>query len=140
MRYRLGVPGKTKEGYDCFVHYDDDCIPLGSKAKADLRAAPKPACHPFDPSCGKFVVPSGPASKTIKDGIIFPDPHCDPEYDYNCRLRRVEEAPQADDPAPLAHEDAPLAEEKPGADEPVKDDASPLRFDDFLKGVMSKSK
>uniref|UniRef100_A0A8C6WN84 Actinodin2 n=1 Tax=Neogobius melanostomus TaxID=47308 RepID=A0A8C6WN84_9GOBI len=129
VRYQLGVPGKTKEGHDCFVHYDSDCIPLNSKAqKADLRAAPKPACHPFDPNCGKFVVPPGPASKTIKDGVIFPDPHCDPEYDFNCRLRRVEDAPQADDPA------------VPAVDEPAKEDASPPRFDDFLKGVMSKNK
>ncbi|XP_072296901.1 actinodin2 isoform X1 [Eucyclogobius newberryi] len=138
VRYQLGVPGKTKEGHDCYVHYDKDCTPLGAKAKGDLRAAPKPACHPFDPNCGKFVVPPGAATKTIKDGIMFPNPHCDPEYDYNCRLRRVESAPQADGPASEAEGPAPLAEEKAAADELMKEDASPPRFDDFLKDLMSK--
>uniref|UniRef100_A0A3B4A397 Uncharacterized protein n=1 Tax=Periophthalmus magnuspinnatus TaxID=409849 RepID=A0A3B4A397_9GOBI len=142
VRYQLGVPGKTKEGYDCYVHYDKDCTPLDTATKGDLQAPPKPFCHPFDPNCGKFVVPPGTASKTIKDGIIFPDPHCDPEYDYNCRLRKVESEPQADSPAPEAdspapadEQAAPLAEEK----QDVADDPSPSSFDEFLKGVISKS-
>ncbi|XP_055084222.1 actinodin2 [Periophthalmus magnuspinnatus] len=142
VRYQLGVPGKTKEGYDCYVHYDKDCTPLDTATKGDLQAPPKPFCHPFDPNCGKFVVPPGTASKTIKDGIIFPDPHCDPEYDYNCRLRKVESEPQADSPAPEAdspapadEQAAPLAEEK----QAVADDPSPSSFDEFLKGVISKS-
>ncbi|KAK7944712.1 hypothetical protein WMY93_000440 [Mugilogobius chulae] len=96
VRYRLGVPGKTKEGYDCYVHYDKDCTPLDPRR-------PKPTSRPLPNR--------RTASKIIKDGIIYPDPHCDPEYDYNCRLRRVESAPQADSPAPEAADAAPLVEE-----------------------------
>ncbi|CAL1580368.1 unnamed protein product [Knipowitschia caucasica] len=135
VRYQLGVPGKTKEGYDCYVHYDKDCTPLDHKAKGDLQAAPKPFCHPFDPKCGKFVVPAGTKSKTIKDGMIYPDPHCDPEYDYNCRLRRVDSEPQADSPASETDQGAPLA----AADEPMKGDTSSSHFEDFLKSVISKN-
>ncbi|XP_074545221.1 actinodin2 isoform X2 [Halichoeres trimaculatus] len=139
-RYKLGVPGKTKDGHDCYVHYDKDCTPVkpGSKAKADIKApakAPaKPACHPFDPNCGKFAKPSGiVASKPSKDGIILPDPDCDPEFDYNCRLRRAEPAEAADEPAA-----AEAAEEK-AADEPAMEAAVP-RFEDFLRGYMRQHK
>ncbi|XP_068457020.1 actinodin2 [Clinocottus analis] len=126
VRYKLGVRGQTKEGYDCYVHYDKDCTPVmsGLEAKADIKAAAKPFCHPFDPNCGKFSGPTGvEAPKTAKDGIILPDPDCDPEIDYNCRLRRGEPASVADEPA--------------AADEPAKEAAVP-RFDDFLRGVMSQ--
>ncbi|XP_042284151.1 actinodin2 [Thunnus maccoyii] len=138
VRYKLGVPGKTKDGHDCYVHYDKDCTPVesGPKAKADIKAPAKPLCHPFDPNCGKFASPSAvEALKPGKDGIILPDPHCDPEYDYNCRLRRAEPAAAADEPA--------AAEEK-AADEPAKEAAVPQaavpRFEDFLRGVMSQYK
>ncbi|XP_041658944.1 actinodin2 [Cheilinus undulatus] len=135
VRYKLGVPGKTKDGHDCYVHYDKDCTPVksGSEAKADIKAPAKPACHPFDPSCGKFAKPSGVvASKPSKDGIILPDPDCDPEFDYNCRLRRAEPAEAADEPA------AAETEEK-AADEPAREAAVP-RFEDFLRGVMRQHK
>lgn len=108
VRYKLGVPGKTKEGHDCYVHYDKDCFPL--EMKSDMRAPPKLLCHPFDPKCGKFVVPPAAASSKAKDGLIHPDPDCDPEYDYNCRLRHA-------------------------ADDPAKESTAP-RFEDFLKGIM----
>ncbi|KAK2895855.1 actinodin2 [Channa argus] len=131
VRYKLGVRGKTKEGYDCFVHYDKDCFPVnsGSEAKADIKAPAKPFCHPFDPNCGKFASPaSAEATKSGKDGIILPDPDCDPEYDYNCRLRRAERA----------------ATEKEAADEPAREAPGPQsavpRFEDFLTGVLSKYK
>ncbi|XP_041804940.1 actinodin2 [Chelmon rostratus] len=133
VRYKLGVRGKTKEGYDCYVHYDKDCTPVqsGPEAKADIKAPAKPFCHPFDPNCGKFASPAGAeAPKPGKDGIILPDPDCDPEYDYNCRLRRAETAPVAD---------APAAAEEKAADEPPKEAAVP-RFEDFLKSVMSQYK
>ncbi|CAN9502949.1 unnamed protein product [Ophioblennius macclurei] len=129
VRYKLGVPGKTKEGHDCYVHYDKDCIPIdsGAEAKADIKAPAKPFCHPFDPNCGKFASPPyAGATKPVKDGLIMPDPDCDPEYDYNCRLRRADIA--ADDPA-TANEEA--------ADEPAKEAAAP-RFEDFLRGVMNQ--
>uniref|UniRef100_A0A667XJZ5 Actinodin2 n=1 Tax=Myripristis murdjan TaxID=586833 RepID=A0A667XJZ5_9TELE len=123
VRYRLGVRGKTKEGYDCYMHYDKDCTPVEAspKAKADIKAPAKPFCHPFDPSCGKFASPSNlEAPKPGSDGIILPDPNCDPEYDYNCRLRRAEPA---------------------AADEPVAVPQSAVpRFEDFLRGFMSQYK
>lgn len=112
------------------MHYDKDCTPVkpGPKAKADIKAAAKPACHPFDPNCAKFSSPAGgAASGTVKDGIILPDPHCDPEFDANCKLRRA--------PAPAAAEE----EEEPAADQPAQEAAAP-RLEDFLKGVMSRSK
>lgn len=117
VRYSLGVPGKTKEGYDCYVHYDKDCTPVesGPKAKAAIRAPAKPFCHPFDPSCNRFSAPaSAEASKAAKDGVLLPHPDCDPEYDYNCRLRRAEPPP---------------------ADQPVKEAPGP-RFEDFLRGIV----
>lgn len=133
VRYKLGVPGKTKEGYDCYVHYDKDCTPVksGPEAKADIKAPAKPFCHPFDPNCGKFASPSSVESpKPGKDGIILPDPHCDPEYDYNCRLRRAE---------PVAVADEPAAAEDKAADEPSKETTVP-RFEDFLRGIMRQHK
>uniref|UniRef100_UPI0037E92B28 actinodin2 n=1 Tax=Semicossyphus pulcher TaxID=241346 RepID=UPI0037E92B28 len=133
VRYKLGVPGKTKDGHDCYVHYHKDCTPVkpGSEAKADIKAPAKPACHPFDPSCGKFAKPSAALpSRPSKDGIILPHPDCDPEFDYNCRLRRAEPADVADEAA--------VAEEK-AADEPAKEAAVP-RFEDFLRGYMRQYK
>ncbi|XP_075954257.1 actinodin2 [Anarhichas minor] len=126
VRYKLGVRGKTMEGYDCYVHYDKDCTPV--KSGYEAKAPAKPFCHPFDPNCGKFAAPSGvEAPKPAKDGIILPDPDCDPELDYHCRLRRAE---------PAAVNDEPAAAEEEAADEPAKEAAVP-RFDDFLRGVMS---
>ncbi|XP_028328518.1 actinodin2 [Gouania willdenowi] len=130
VRYKLGVPGKTKEGYDCYMHYDKDCQPLetNTKAKADLSAPTKPFCHPFDPNCGKFAsAPNVGPANLVKDGLILPDPDCDPEYDYNCRLRRAERA-VAEDPAVV---------KETAADEPAEEAPAP-RFDDFLRGVMKK--
>ncbi|XP_047446393.1 actinodin2 [Mugil cephalus] len=129
VRYNLGVRGKTKEGHDCYVHYDKDCTPVksGPKAKADIRAPAKPFCHPYDPNCGKFASPSG--AEPPKDGVILPDPDCDPEYDFNCRLRRAEPAAAAAD--------------EPAADEPAKEApaaAAVPNFEDFLRGVMRQHK
>lgn len=129
VRYKLGVRGRTREGYNCYVHYDKDCIPVRpeSEAKADIKVPAEPFCHPFDPKCGKFTSrPNAEAPKSAKDGILLPDPDCDPEYDYNCRLRRAE----------------PADAEKEAADDPGKKDVAPRsavpRFEDFLRGVMSK--
>uniref|UniRef100_A0A3B5A6N7 Uncharacterized LOC103353068 n=2 Tax=Stegastes partitus TaxID=144197 RepID=A0A3B5A6N7_9TELE len=129
VRYKLGVPGKTKEGHDCYVHYDKDCTPVKSGSKADIKAPAKPFCHPFDPKCGKAAPPAGvEAPKPGTDGIILPDPDCDPEIDYNCRLRRAEPAAAADEPA----------------DEPAKEAAALQsavpRFEDYLRAVMSQHK
>uniref|UniRef100_A0A3Q3H306 Actinodin2 n=1 Tax=Kryptolebias marmoratus TaxID=37003 RepID=A0A3Q3H306_KRYMA len=125
VRYQLGVRGKTREGYDCFVHYDKDCIPV----KSGSEAPSTPFCHPYDPKCSKFTSPSNTeALKSSKDGgVILPDPDCDPEYDYNCRLRRAEPSASADEPAANTEE------------KPAKVAAVP-RFEDFLRGVMSQHK
>lgn len=135
VRYKLGVPGKTKDGHDCYVHYDKDCTPVesGPEAKANSKAPAKPFCHPFDPNCGKIIAPAAapiaaeaPKASSIKDGIILPHPDCDPEIDYNCRLRR-------------AKRDTATADQ-PAADEPTKEAAAAPRFEDFLKGVMRQHK
>ncbi|XP_060940577.1 actinodin2 [Limanda limanda] len=136
VRSKLGIPGKTKEGHDCYVHYDKDCTPLksGSEAKADIKAPAKPLCHPFDPTCGKFASPSGVASATPRGhGIILPDPDCDPEVDYNCRLRHAE--PAAADQAAADQ----AAADQPAEETPVPQSAVP-RFEDFLKSVMNQHK
>lgn len=132
VRSKLGVPGRTKDGHDCFVHYDKDCtaVESGPKAQAAPPAPPKPFCHPFDPNCGKIVssapaAVAAPKGSTVKDGIILPHPDCDPELDYNCRLRRADDTPAADQPA------AP-------ADQPPQEPAAALRFEDFLRGVMAQ--
>ncbi|KAG8014283.1 COP9 signalosome complex subunit 9, partial [Nibea albiflora] len=134
VRYRLGVRGKTEDGHDCYVHYDPGCkvVKSGPEAKADIKAPAKPNCHPFDPSCGKFASPAAvEAPKASKNGIILPDPDCDPEFDYNCRLRRAE---PADEPA-----DVPAAAEEKAADEPAKEAAVPS-FEEFFRGVMRQYK
>ncbi|XP_015257868.1 PREDICTED: uncharacterized protein LOC107102919 [Cyprinodon variegatus] len=128
VRYQLGIRGKTKEGYDCYVHYDKDCTPV----KPGSEAPEAPFCHPYDPKCGKFTPPASiEAPKPGKDGIILPDPDCDPEYDFNCRLRRAE---------PAASADEPIADEEDAADEPAKEDAvhqsAAPRFEDFLRSVL----
>ncbi|MED6282284.1 hypothetical protein CHARACLAT_030498, partial [Characodon lateralis] len=129
VRYQLGVRGKTREGYDCYVNYDKDCTPVKSGSEASA-----PFCHPYDPNCEKFAPPASiEAPKLGKDGIILPDPDCDPEYDYNCRLRRSE---------PAASADEPIADEENAADEPAKEAAvqqyAVPRFEDFLRGVLSQ--
>ncbi|XP_066565053.1 actinodin1 [Amia ocellicauda] len=125
------IKGKTKEGYDCYVHYDEECYPVRSSSPSQASAtstrpncdpydpscplyysannpmrsaieSPQTDCHPYDPSCRKPIpqAPSAPESyhpdhnpTGHRDGVIEPDPDCDPEYDHNCRLRRSE-APQ----------------------------------------------
>ncbi|KAL1006538.1 hypothetical protein UPYG_G00073590 [Umbra pygmaea] len=86
-RHPLGPRGKTKEGYDCFIGYDQECYPLS-------RAEPRSGTHrntaypaePYEPHLN---------SDGTRRGVMEPsDPDCDPEYDTNCRLRRYE--PQRD--------------------------------------------
>ncbi|XP_063076024.1 actinodin2 [Engraulis encrasicolus] len=135
-RHRLGVRGKTKDGHECFMHYDKDCTPLtaADKEAKPEEAKPKEDCHPFDPSCGKFAQPSTGAkaiSGKAKNGIIEPDPDCDPEMDYNCRLRRAEEPNDAPAAAP--------AEEEPHADAPAAAPEHP-QFEDFMRPYMGHQK
>ncbi|XP_015246139.1 PREDICTED: AT-rich interactive domain-containing protein 1A-like [Cyprinodon variegatus] len=87
-RHPLGPPGKTKEGYDCYIGYDSECFPV--RPSQPRSGAPRHTPYPaeaYQPSQN----PEGPRS-----GILEPEnPHCDPEYDPDCRLRRYEpEQPQ----------------------------------------------
>lgn len=167
-RARLGFKGKTKEGYDCYLFYDEGCFPPGSQGDGKAPEAPAadgPNCHPYDPTCGRFApqaVSALEASRPAKDGVIEPHPDCDPEYDYNCRLRRAdpeaaapaaEEAPQ-EKQAAEEHKDEPVHQEEhhqeaPGLDpyqsgqgDPyagyvARDHAVPS-FEDFLRGYADQ--
>ncbi|XP_014847479.1 PREDICTED: uncharacterized protein LOC106920771 [Poecilia mexicana] len=84
-RHSLGPPGKTKEGYDCYIGYDRECFPV--RPSQTHSGAPRRTPYPVDPY--------QPHKNTDSDrrGVLEPDnPHCDPEYDRDCRLRRYEPA------------------------------------------------
>ncbi|XP_062337405.1 actinodin2 [Osmerus eperlanus] len=132
VRSRLGVKGKTKEGYDCYIHYDEGCAAV--EASDDAKAA-SPACHPFDPTCSKFAAPA-PAAGPSKNGVIEPHPDCDPEVDYNCRLRRADPAASAAD-EPAQQEEPSREAPHPFAGYAAPEYAGP-RFEDFLRGYMSQ--
>lgn len=85
----FGPPGKTKEGYDCFIGYDEECYPVGT------QNIPKIVPQRQIPRSMDSYEPHLNVDGTRK-GVIEPDPHCDPEYDRNCRLRRYE--PEAEEP------------------------------------------
>uniref|UniRef100_A0A4W5JJE6 Actinodin1 n=1 Tax=Hucho hucho TaxID=62062 RepID=A0A4W5JJE6_9TELE len=82
-RHPLGPRGKTKEGYECFIGYDQECYPIA-------RAEPRSGAH------RNTAYPAEPYEPHLNDdgsrnGVLEPsDPDCDPEYDTNCRLRRYE--------------------------------------------------
>ncbi|XP_031652477.1 actinodin1 isoform X3 [Oncorhynchus kisutch] len=82
-RHPLGPRGRTKEGYECFIGYDQECYPIA-------RAEPRSGVHrntaypaePYEPHLN---------ADGSRNGVLEPsDPDCDPEYDTNCRLRRYE--------------------------------------------------
>uniref|UniRef100_A0A096MGX1 Actinodin1 n=1 Tax=Poecilia formosa TaxID=48698 RepID=A0A096MGX1_POEFO len=84
-RHFLGPPGKTKDGYDCYIGYDRECFPV--RPSQTHSGAPRRTPYPVDPY--------QPHKNTDSDrrGVLEPDnPHCDPEYDRDCRLRRYEPA------------------------------------------------
>lgn len=79
----LGPPGKTKEGYDCFIGYDRECFPV-------KPAEPRSGVHRRIPYPAEAYEPHLNADGT-RSGVLEPtNPHCDPEYDPDCRLRRYE--------------------------------------------------
>lgn len=82
-RHSLGPPGKTKEGYDCFIGYDRECFPLKrSEPRAGVHRRISYPEEAYDP----HMNPDGP-----REGVLEPaNPHCDPEYDADCGLRRYE--------------------------------------------------
>ncbi|XP_051944002.1 actinodin2 [Hippocampus zosterae] len=128
VRYKLGIRGKTEEGDDCYVHYDKDCTPLDPRRKAEAPAQPR--CHPFDPTCAKFAPPPAVRARGPGEGaLILPDPHCDPELDYNCRLRRADAGDEEKVASQLAHKTTKEATK-----------SSLPRFEDFLRGVMTGHK
>ncbi|MFT7809709.1 uncharacterized protein LOC108927792 [Arapaima gigas] len=113
-RHSLGPRGKTKEGYDCYMFYDKECLPLGAQGEVQSsgvglqRRAPaqttyedvRTNCHPYDPTCGRKTPHQHADTEAYephlnpdgtRNGVVEPDPDCDPEYDQNCRLRRTEE-------------------------------------------------
>ncbi|XP_067434567.1 actinodin1 [Thunnus thynnus] len=82
-RHPLGPPGKTKEGYDCFIGYDRECYPVKpTEPRSGVqRRIPFPA-EAYEPHV---------SADGTRNGVLEPsNPHCDPEYDPDCRLRRYE--------------------------------------------------
>ena len=86
----LGPPGKTKEGYECFIGYDHDCFPV-------KPTEPRSGVHRHMPYPAEAYEPHLNADGT-RSGVMEPsNPDCDPEYDRDCRLRRYEpEQPQVE--------------------------------------------
>ncbi|XP_034428862.1 actinodin1 isoform X1 [Hippoglossus hippoglossus] len=82
-RHPLGPPGKTKEGYECFIGYDQDCFPV-------KPTEPRSGVHRHMPYPAEAYEPHLNADGT-RNGVMEPsNPDCDPEYDRDCRLRRYE--------------------------------------------------
>ncbi|KAM6970879.1 LOW QUALITY PROTEIN: actinodin1 [Tautogolabrus adspersus] len=82
-RHPLGPPGKTKEGYDCFIGYDRECFPV-------KPSNPRSGIHRQIPFSAEAYEPHLNADGS-RNGVLEPtNPHCDPEHDPDCRLRRVE--------------------------------------------------
>uniref|UniRef100_A0A1A7X1I4 Actinodin1 n=1 Tax=Iconisemion striatum TaxID=60296 RepID=A0A1A7X1I4_9TELE len=79
----LGPPGKTKEGYDCFIGYDRECYPV-------RPSQPRSGAHRRIPYPAEAYEPHLNADGT-RNGVLEPaNPDCDPERDPDCRLRRQE--------------------------------------------------
>uniref|UniRef100_A0AAY4F068 Actinodin1 n=1 Tax=Denticeps clupeoides TaxID=299321 RepID=A0AAY4F068_9TELE len=132
-QHPLGPRGKTKEGYDCFIGYDEECFPLRA-----AQHEPRSGQHrqiPFHPeSYEPHLNPDG-----TRSGVIEPDPDCDPEYDRNCRLRRYEpepavpheeaqEAHQAERHHDQSnHEEEPHPEHQPGSPSYSQDNYDPYQ-------------
>lgn len=99
-RHPLGPPGKTKEGYDCFIGYDRECYPV-------KPSEPRSGAHRRIPYPAEAYEPHLNADGS-RSGVLEPDnPHCDPEYDRDCRLRRhePEETPAEAQPEHRAEEE-----------------------------------
>ncbi|KAJ3611890.1 hypothetical protein NHX12_021903 [Muraenolepis orangiensis] len=92
----LGPPGKTKEGYDCFIGYDLECYPV---KPTDPRTGPHSRPHPAEP-----YEPHLNADGS-RNGVMEPsNPDCDPEFDHDCRLRRFEPQQEATEAQPEQQE------------------------------------
>ncbi|XP_066530437.1 actinodin1 [Hoplias malabaricus] len=126
-RHPLGPPGKTKEGYDCFIGYDKECYPIRAQSE---RPAPDPHRQVY--RSPEAYEPHLNADGT-RNGVIEPDPDCDPEYDSNCRLRRYEpESKEPRDPIPQdeRHDYQPVQE---NSEEPVHHEEVPHYREDHYQ-------
>lgn len=117
-RHPLGPPGKTKEGYDCFIGYDRECYPVKPNE-------PRSGVHRRIPYPAEAYEPHLNADGT-RSGVLEPaNPHCDPEHDPDCRLRRYEpEQTHAEaQPEHYAEEDhnQGAAEREPQPEQPEQD-------------------
>ncbi|XP_056439941.1 uncharacterized protein LOC130377028 [Gadus chalcogrammus] len=88
QQHPLGPPGKTREGYDCYIGYDRECYAVkAAEPRAGPGARPHPA-EPYEPHLN---------ADGSRNGVMEPsNPDCDPEYDRDCRLRRHEPQPEAE--------------------------------------------
>ncbi|XP_053716129.1 actinodin1 isoform X2 [Synchiropus splendidus] len=104
-RHPLGPPGKTKEGYDCYIGYDRECFPV-------KPAEPRSGIHRRVPYAAEAYEPHLNADGTRK-GVLEPaNPDCDPEYDTDCRLRRYEPEQTEAQPEHRAEEDHQVAADR----------------------------
>ncbi|KAF7706136.1 actinodin2 [Silurus meridionalis] len=96
------------------------------------KSSATPECHPYDPNCSNFSPPASiEAGKNVQNGIILPHPDCDPEIDYNCRLRRADPKDNIKN-EPESSDDASNANVAPQYHAP--------RFEDFLRGYLGHYK
>lgn len=118
-RHPLGPPGKTKEGYDCFIGYDRECYPVKPNE-------PRSGVHRRIPYTAEAYEPHLNADGT-RNGVLEPsNPHCDPEYDRDCRLRRYE--PQPEHHAKEDHnQEATESEQQPEQQEQDQYEAEPYQ-------------
>ncbi|XP_026792065.3 actinodin2 isoform X1 [Pangasianodon hypophthalmus] len=108
-------------------------LPISQQAKSSATE-----CHPYDPSCSNFSPPASiEAFENMQGGIILPHPDCDPETDYNCRLRRAgptDNKKAAEDPK----------DELERGDDTSNTNVAPQyqvsRFEDFLRGYLGHYK
>ncbi|XP_037135912.1 actinodin1 [Syngnathus acus] len=113
-RHPLGPPGKTREGYDCYVGYDRECFPL-------QPTEPRSGVHRRVPYPAESYEPHLNADGTRR-GVLEPaNPHCDPEFDRDCRLRRLEPEQPRHEVQPERRQTQPEASEQdPNEAEPYQ--------------------
>ncbi|XP_067108311.1 actinodin1 [Osmerus mordax] len=105
-RHPLGPRGKTKEGYDCFIGYDQECYPLKpSEPRSGAHRHTAYPAEPYEPHLNADGSRSGVREPT--------NPDCDPEYDSDCRLSRYE----PEQPAEASPEHHAEAEHQGAADQ-----------------------
>ncbi|XP_037389706.1 actinodin1 [Pygocentrus nattereri] len=143
-RHPLGPPGKTKEGYDCFIGYDEECYPVSAQNE---RPGPLRQVHHSTEAYEPHLNADG-----TRNGVIEPDPDCDPEYDRNCRLRRYE--PETEEPAmpiprdeqrvyqpvherrgePVRHEEAPQHRGEVYREQQPENQGYDQQYDSYMSG------